>query len=341
MTTFVSLFAGAGGLDLGFVQAGFIPVWTNEADPLAAATYRRLISPLVPEHEIVVGDLDSQRWPGRGAADIVIGGPPCQGFSIAGDMKVNDPRNRLVWTFMDVVQRVRPAAFVMENVKGLATNIRWAPLRQDLIARGKQLGYRTEIFLLNASHFGVPQARERMFLIGISESNLPQPRRTSMRHAPTLRSALATLPHIGTDGNNSLCTARVTPARNPVLRASPFAGMLFNGHGRPINIDAPAPTVHATMGGNRTPIIDQLQLDQGAPHWVIQYHRRLMRGGSPLNRVPRRLRRMTVEEAAAAQAFPRGVDWVGSQAAQYRQIGNAVPPKLAKQIAKAIARALA
>ena len=112
--------------------------------------------------------------------------------------------------------------------------------------------------------------------------------------------------------------------------------MLFNGQGRPINLDGAAPTLPASMGGNRTPIIDQCSLETGKPAWVEEYHAHLMAGGQPVDTVPSRLRRLSVDEAAALQTFPRDMPWYGSQSAIYRQIGNAVPPKLAYHVAVAL-----
>ncbi|HMS72840.1 MAG TPA: DNA cytosine methyltransferase [Baekduia sp.] len=117
--------------------------------------------------------------------------------------------------------------------------------------------------------------------------------------------------------------------------------LLFNGSGRPLDLDAPAKTLPASMGGNATPIIDQDLLDGAAREsWVVAYHSHLMAGGSPLNEAPARMRRLTVEEAAALQTFD--ADWVfkGPQQAQYRQIGNAVPPNLAYHVASAVLQAI-
>jgi DNA (cytosine-5)-methyltransferase 1 len=116
--------------------------------------------------------------------------------------------------------------------------------------------------------------------------------------------------------------------------------MLFNGQGRPLNLDTPAPTLPATMGGNRTPIIDQHQLERGGDSWVIGYHAHLWAGGAPYVSVPTRLRRLTVEEAAAIQTFPDGMRWHGRLSQQFRQIGNAVPPELAYHVALAVRHAL-
>jgi DNA (cytosine-5)-methyltransferase 1 len=117
--------------------------------------------------------------------------------------------------------------------------------------------------------------------------------------------------------------------------------MLFNGQGRPLNLDAPAATLPATMGGNRTPIIDQHQLEQGGESWVIGYHSHLWSGGAPCTAIPRRLRRLTVEEAAAIQTFPPEMRWHGHLSQQFRQIGNAVPPALAYHVALAVRAGIA
>jgi DNA (cytosine-5)-methyltransferase 1 len=101
-----------------------------------------------------------------------------------------------------------------------------------------------------------------------------------------------------------------------------------------------APTLPASMGGNATPIIDQHEFETGEESWVVGYHRRLLRGGAPVKRVPGHLRRITVEEAAQLQSFPIGMTWVGTTSAKYRQIGNAVPPRLAFHVASAVADAL-
>jgi len=94
------------------------------------------------------------------------------------------------------------------------------------------------------------------------------------------------------------------------------------------------------MGGNATPIIDQHELETGEESWVVGYHARLQRGGAPLRRVPKHLRRVTVEEAAQLQGFPLGTQFAGSAIARYRQIGNSVPPPLAYAVAMAVAEAL-
>jgi len=354
--TFVSLYAGAGGLDIGFALAGFVPTWVSELDPDAMKTHDLAFERLATErphlrgrpYKSHVGDLlaipDSE-MPGIGAADVVIGGPPCQGFSVAGKMDPNDERSKHVFHFMDVVDRVRPRAFLLENVKALYENRRWSGIRDGLVERAEQLGYNTSLTLVNAAHFGVPQARERMFFIGVrkdvGDPVLPIP--TTTDALPSVRRALSQLPAYGQPGNDSFCVAKITTAKAPVLRRSPFAGMLFNGAGRPLNLDAPSFTLAASMGGNKTPIVDQRLLEfEETESWVVDYHAGLWEtsGESVTEIVPDHLRRLTVEEAAAIQTFPLGMSWSGPQSSRFRQIGNAVPPRLGLAAAEAIKSAL-
>jgi DNA (cytosine-5)-methyltransferase 1 len=330
--TAVSLYSGAGGMDLGFVRAGFKVLWANDVDDLACRTYAENIG----EH-ITCGDLESVSLPTDAAPDTVIGGPPCQGFSVIGRMDPGDPRSRHLSRFLDVVEQLRPRAFVLENVKALAVSRRWALTRDELIRRSRELGYRTRLSVLNAADFDVPQARERMFLIGIRETDPPEVLPTTADRPPTVRDALKSLPPFGQPGNDTTCRAKVIPASTPVLRPNAYRGsLLFNGSGRPLDLDAPAKTLPAAMGGNATPIVDQEELAHGASPWVVEYHAHLLAGGMPVEQAPTRMRRITVEEAAVLQSFPPGYRFHGTRIAQYRQIGNAVPPNLAQYVAAAL-----
>ncbi|MCJ8289998.1 MAG: DNA cytosine methyltransferase [Crocinitomicaceae bacterium] len=332
----VSLYSGAGGMDIGFHMAGYDIIWSNDIDSNAVKTYKSIF----PNHKATVGNLIDQKLPEVDDVDLVIGGPPCQGFSVAGKMDPDDPRSKHVWNFLGVVGELSPRGFVMENVKSLAINTRWKELLQNLRDEAKKMGYQTELFVLNASHYGVPQARERMFLIGTKEGKVVEPTKTTEFSPRTVRDVLSDLPDFGKQGNDSICTAIITPAKNPILRKSPYAGMLFNGQGRPLNIDAPALTLPASMGGNRTPIIDQNDFHDNKESWIIKYHTGLLNGGKSKSKAPKHLRRITVEEAAIIQTFPKEMEFLGSQTSRYRQIGNAVPPLLAYHVANSVADAL-
>lgn len=348
MKRFVSLYSGAGGLDLGFIAAGFTPVFANDINADAMKTYAAAMDAISKKtgktlsHRIVTGDVrEVEELPERGSAELVIGGPPCQGFSVAGKMDPNDPRSRHVFDFLGMVERIQPQAFVMENVKALARNKRWAGTIADIRKKAEEIGYKTNLEVLNSANYGVPQTRERMFLVGIKDHSIeysyPQP---TVKKWIGVADALRALPPLGEPGNDQTCKAKVTTAKCPVLRPSPFAGMLFNGQGRPMDMAKPAPTLPASMGGNRTPIVDQETLETGATQWVEEYHEELQNGGKTVGSVPPRLRRISVQEAAAIQTFPKDMPWYGSQCSRYRQIGNAVPPKMAFAVAQSVAEAL-
>jgi DNA (cytosine-5)-methyltransferase 1 len=321
-------------MDLGFREAGFEIVWANDLDKDACATYRSQLG-----NHIWEGSLDEAVFAALPHTDVVIGGPPCQGFSVAGKMDPEDPRSRLVWRFLDVIACTRPKMFVMENVKALGALEKWAPLLAALRDRYHEMGYLTDVQVLNSADFGVPQVRERVVLIGSRSGEWPIrfPERTHADSWIPARAALSDLPEPGLPGNEGPCTAKIALAPNPVLRRSPFAGMLFNGQGRPIDLDRPSPTIHASSGGNKTPVIDIRQLRFGERPWIERYHRMIMDGGEPGRGVaPLTLRRISVREAARLQSFPDWFRFNGRQSSQFRQVGNAVPPKLSAAIGSAV-----
>lgn len=345
----VSLFSGAGGLDVGFERAGFATVLANEADRDAAAAWRANRpgnAGAMVEGDVrgLLGGLAAL----RGEVGVLFGGPPCQGFSVAGRMDPGDPRSALVWAFMDAAAAVRPRAFVIENVAALARLGRWAPVREGLAARAGELGYAMAWRVLRAWEHGVPQRRERVFFVGVREGegdpDAVWPLLAARRAAPPpLRSALLSCGPYGSPSNPATCPARVTLAARPVLRRSPYAGMLVNGAGRPVDLDGLAPTLPATMGGNRTPVVDQAALeDPSRENWFAGYRRRLAAGLADPSReaVPASVRRLTLAEAAAVQTFPAGYAFAGPPAKAYRQVGNAVPCDLAEAVARAVREAL-
>jgi DNA (cytosine-5)-methyltransferase 1 len=328
-----SFYCGAGGLDLGFARAGVETAMANDLDPLAIETFKELNGTDLA----IAGDVNQIDLSAAEGADLVIGGPPCQGFSVAGKMDPLDPRSRHVWTFMELVSKIKPRAFVMENVRNLAENARWSELRDSLLVAADLLGYEARLFLLNSANFGVAQNRYRMFIVGVRGGiPIPEIAPTWTKDPISVRRAFSELPRYGEPGNDTFCTAKITIAARPILRRSPYAGMLFNGAGRPLDLERPSTTLAATMGGNRTPIIEQNLLDGDETSWVREYHRHLWAGEAPypFEGASDHLRRLTVEEAAAIQGFPIGMKWHGKTSAQFRQIGNAVPPPMAEAVAR-------
>lgn len=336
----LSLFSGAGGMDVGFIRAGVNVVCASDINENACLTYEANHS----KTPIKCGDIyefltDMHMFEG---VDIVFGGPPCQGFSVAGKMNPDDPRSQLLWVFMKVVEFTKPRAFVCENVKALAILEKWSEVRQRLFRLSSQLGYTYKLVVLNSSDFGVPQSRERMFLIGFRDiqdvGNLETQLLSRKKQAPTLRDIVLPLGIAGSESNKRICKAKVTIAAKPVMRRSPYAGMLFNGQGRPLNPSSYSCALHASMGGNKTPIIDEEHCYFGEPSWVEWYHTYLLKGGKPLpfNAAPKRLRRLTVDEALRLQTFPHNYQFVGGQSSIYSQIGNAVPCDLAQVVAEVV-----
>lgn len=339
MKKVISLYSGAGGLDVGFKKAGFEIVWANDFDKCACETYKQNLG-----NHIRCGDINSLKkelYKIDYNVDVLIGGPPCQGFSVAGRMDPHDPRSENVWTYVEILKKVQPKAFLMENVKALGTLEKWAPLRNELLKTMRKAGYSVNYVVVNASDYNVPQARERVFFIGFRTNSfvildLERMLEPYKKIAPTVREALLPLDKAGTGNNTSLCKAKITITPNPVLRKSPFAGMLFNGLGRPVKLDGYCATLPASMGGNKTPIIDEDELYKNKPGWVQKYHAGILNGksSSEFKEAPSRLRRMTVEEAAILQTFPIDYKFAGSQCSKFRQIGNAVPCNLGYQVAK-------
>lgn len=342
--TAVSLFTGAGGMDIGFERAGIEVVFANELMSEAAATYNANHALGVMVNDDVNNILASLgRFQG---VDFVFGGPPCQGFSVAGKMNPDDDRSKLIFTFLDVVEKVRPRAFVMENVKALGILEKWEPVRRRYLERVYALGYNCAPFILNAAEYGVSQKRERVFFIGIRNNGDPffeyfmnDLLLQQKNKAPSVRTLLQSLGRAGTVDNPDTCSAKITFATHPIMRKSPYAGMYFNGQGRPIDVDGYANTLPASMGGNKTPFVDEDYLYGDAPSdWVVEYHKGLLDGTivPEFKEAPERLRRITIKEATRIQSFPDDYVFCGNKGMIYTQIGNAVPCKMAEAVAKAV-----
>ena len=345
--TAISLFSGAGGLDVGFEQAGFKTVFANEFDHDAAEAWR--LNRPGKEHVMVEGDINSHfdDLEKHRGADILFGGPPCQGFSVAGKMNPEDPRSNLVWRFMDAVETISPKVFVMENVSALGELKRWQTVREGLIKQAAALGYETSLQVLHTPDYGVPENRDRMIFIGVRKGNgcitdFDVQLAKRRKHPPSVREVLLSAGPFGSDKNPATCTAGISLAVHPVMRKSPYAGMLVNGAGRPVDLDGIAPTLPASMGGNKTPIVDERALhDASKVNWFVQYHKAIMANkASQKNiKVPAHLRRLTVRECALIQTFPDEYVFSGTKTKQYRQIGNAVPCLFAFAVASAVKEA--
>ena len=323
--TCVDLFAGAGGLSLGLKMAGWEAKAASDFDASACETYRRNFAGV----DVIAGDIRNVSWAAfKGKIDLVAGGPPCQPFSVAGNQKADQDVRDMLPEFVRAVREIKPKMFLLENVAGL-TSSKNLPYFRSRILQLMELGYEVEYNVLNAAEYGVAQERMRVIVIGKRGGTPAFPKATHGTKRPfiTAGEVLLNAPH---DEPN---TAIVTFAKNPILRPSPWAGMLVNGGGRPINLAEPSQTIPASAGGNRTHIVDQDGI-------LLDYHDHLMAGGQPHSGLVRGVRRLTVRESACLQSFPEDFVFAGRKSAQYRQIGNAVPPLLAKAVGKALIHSL-
>ncbi len=333
------LFAGAGGLTEGFRRAGFTPAVAVEADPFAARTYAANFGDHVlasPIEEVGVARAGAMLdWTGadtRGAArtlttpaiDVLVGGPPCQGFSPLGRMRdwdFADPRNRLWREYARVLDIVRPATFVIENVPELLASAEFARLRERLGAT-----YDLAYGVLNAAHFGVPQARRRAIVVGTRLGRASLPEATPERR--TVRDAIGDLPALPTGRDWHLAR---TPTSTSLerYRAVPPGGNRFDLLRARPDI-TPACWIRKTTGS--TDVFGRMRWDEPAPTIRTEFYK--PEKGRYLH--PQADRPITIREAARLQTFPDTFAFVGSNAQVAKQIGNAVPVVLAERIARHI-----
>lgn len=318
----IDLFSGAGGLSLGLRVAGWHMLGGFEIAPDAIQTYKANF----PESKIYSGDVRDTDFSRFKGIDLVAGGPPCQPFSVAGkQMAALDARD-MVPEFLRAIEQIEPQVFIMENVAGLMT-ARHKTYTDNIFRKIGLLGYNLSVEILCAYDFGVPQRRKRVFLVGSKRKGFvfPKPTHGVGRKFPHVTSGQA-LENVPADTPNN---AKITYATTPVMRKSPFAGMLVNGQGRPIDLDGPCHTIPATAGGNRTHILDRNGV-------LISYHKQLMNGGPVRSGEVEGVRRLTVAESARLQTFPDEFIFIGKGASRYRLVGNAVPPLLARAVGQAV-----
>jgi DNA (cytosine-5)-methyltransferase 1 len=327
----IDLFAGAGGLSLGLAAAGLTPTVASEMDADAVQTYEAAHAKYwagVPL-EVMPGDINKHSFKRfKGQIAVVAGGPPCQPFSLGGLRNGEaDSRNGLP-AFVQAVRHVEPDAFLLENVPGLATGVMRLQL-DTLLKELTALGFTIDWRVLRAADYGVPQRRQRLVMVGVrgpKRFTWPEPMHGDGRLPWVAAGSVVAADRIIGIPNSS----PVTYAKRPDVRPSPWDGHVYNGGGRPINPRGLAPTVLASMGGNKTPWLDGGDVVEG-------YHAHLLAGGAPRSGQVLGARRITAEEAALLQTFPAGMPWAGTRSSRYRQVGNAVPVRLAEAIGAALA----
>jgi len=303
--TAVSFFCGSGGLDLGFTRAGFDTLWANDFDSDSCETYRKHSSAVV-----ICGDMHkigSQNIPD---CDVMLGGFPCQGFSLSGPRKVDDSRNTLYKEYVRLVKTKRPLAFIGENVKGLLTMASGAFINA-IVSEFSDCGYNVYYQHVNAKDYGVPQDRVRIFIVGFRKDlhieSFSLPKYTGKQH--NLTDALATLPK---------------PKETDICH-EPYSSR-YMSRNRKRQWNEVSYTIPA--------MAKQVPLYPDSPD-MVKLDTDLWRFGDGGD-----TRRLSWQECAAIQTFPTDMEFVGDLTSKYKQIGNAVPVNLAEQMATAIREVL-
>lgn len=320
----IDLFSGPGGLSLGMKRAGIEPIACVEKNKDAVATYDAH-TPCAEHFQTDIRSISFERF--RGKADVIFGGPPCQPFSTGGLRRGTADARNMFPEFMRVLKEVRPAAFLAENVPGLATRKRVEYLA-ELLAEFEALGFNVSWHVVLAADYGVPQKRRRLIIVGMRKGTFwfPKPTHGPDAHVPHVASG-SVISKDSPIGEPPDCP--VVYARYPDPRRSPYAGHVYNGGGRPIDLSAPCHTLLASAGGYKTHWVDTMDI---AP----DYSAHLMAGGAPREGFVPGARRMTLEESALIQTFPADMWFAGSRSSQYTQVGDAVPPMLGHALGDAL-----
>ncbi len=365
----IDLFCGVGGMSLGFEQAGFDVVAAFDADKITVDTYALNF----PTTKAVQADLtklsgsELRKKAGLGGKDgiaVLFGGPPCQGFSLIGRREVDDPRNRQLYEFARLVRELGPRYFVLENVAGLLAGHAKAFL-DSFVRRVKRAGYAVrKVEVLCASEYGVPQRRERVFVLGAKKAlDLPEyPQGKSPASAawgetaPTVWSAISDLPNV--DDVGYLLEEDVL--KRKLGKATPYAAVLrsevadpedlaarrdTNGSGltgcmRTVHSPSTVKRFAATLPGSSEPVSRFSRLQKDGLATALRAGTGPENGSHTAARPihPTYPRCITVREAARLHSFP---DWFRFHSTKwhgFRQIGNSVPPLLARAIAQSIGR---
>jgi DNA (cytosine-5)-methyltransferase 1 len=343
-----SLFAGAGGLDIGIEAAGFEVAYAVENDAVAVATLnlnRERWYPALPEVEpLDITKLDpstvmKEQKLARGDIDLLVGGPPCVAFSKSGfhleyKREGRDPRAGLLGDYLRFLEALRPAAYLIENVYGLAYRNQSAPFFDALVDGIRELGYSVNYDVLNAADYGVPQNRQRLFVIGSRDERrltLPPPTHWGQherRRPPAGVDQL--LPHVTTA--EALAGLRTRPEPEEAVNGK-------YGHLLP-EIPPGRNYLHYTAHeGHPEPLFDWrsrywtflLKLDPKRPAPTIQ-----AQPGPYVGPFHWRNRRLRAKELLRLQGFPDSYRIAGTRKQLQAQVGNSVPPKLAGVVAAAI-----
>lgn len=342
--TAIDVFAGAGGLSLGLIWAGFDLKFALDLDEASVRTYRRNFSHNVAQLDVLTvsgADLLAAAGLEKGELGLLAGGPPCQGFSIQRRGDDDDDRNNLVLEFARLVKETRPEFFLMENVLGIK-NRRGKKVFSAFRDLMESAGYYCHVQVLNAADYGVPQIRKRVFVVGERTDGVgvyfrfPEP-----SHRPenwvTVRQAIGDLPPPPEDGSEHPNWPNHRRERLSAINRLRIS-FVPEGGGRehiPPELQLRCHRVSVEKAGHRY-VYGRLAWDEPAGTITARFDS-FTRGKFAH---PSENRTITLREGARLQTFPDWFVFEGSKVAIARQIGNAVPPLLAKALGEAIIRAM-
>lgn len=317
---FIDLFSGAGGLSCGLVMAGFTPVASVEIMPEAVETYKyNFVNKKGFNEKVETRDIRTQevkdelyKTIGNQHIDLIVGGFPCQGFSMAGNRVISDPRNSLYLEMLEIVKNVKPDYVVMENVEGLRTMLD-GKVETQIINDYKEIGYEINVTTLNAADYGVAQQRKRVIFIGnrIGNKNYHPKPLYEPNNYKTLGSAIYKFMNIDEDKSINHMFTRHTEEMKQRLANVPEGSSLFKNYSdswKKSPWDKPSCTIKEN-------------------HGAVNIH-------------PKLPRVLTAREIAAIQSFPDDFIFQGAKKWQLVQIGNAVPPLLGKAIGLSVEKGL-
>jgi DNA (cytosine-5)-methyltransferase 1 len=314
----VSLFAGAGGLDLGFKKAGFNTIYANEYDKTIWQTF---------EHNFLNVKLDKRDVRNIQSSEIpdcvgIIGGPPCQSWSEAGSLRgINDARGKLFFDYIRIIKEKKPKFFVAENVAGILHD-RNKDAFNSILKGFKELGYSIKYKLLNAKDYGVPQDRERVFVVGfLNDIDFEFPKQN--KNHITLKDAIDDLKDTAKP-----CNQKELDNFNHEYYTAGFS-TIFMSRNRVRSWNEQSFTIQA--GGRHAPLHPQ------APkmEFIEQDKREFQKGSEHL------YRRLSVRECARVQTFPDNFKFIYNNVLDgYKMVGNAVPVNLAFEVAKQVLKYL-
>ncbi len=334
----LSLFSGAMGLDLGLERAGIEVVGCVEFDAAAVRSirYNRPDLQVLQEDISSVDALECLRTLGVDEVDVIVGGPPCQAFSVFGKrLGVGDPRGRMIYEYLRFVRDIRPHAFVLENVRGLLSmrlepNASKGSLFSKLVADFLELGYRVDTFVVNAVNYGAPQIRERLIIVGNrigQRAVFPKP-----THSDKPSDGLALFRTLGdalngqTDPDPTIMD--FSPRKKNYLKMVPPGG---NWRSLPLEVQLESMGKTFYLKGGRSAYWRRLSFDAPCPTVVTMPNH----AGTSMCH-PAAMRALTVGECALIQGFPADWHFNGSPMERYRQVGNAVPVVLGEMVGKTL-----